>query len=171
MQGLLRSILPIAAAAGTAAALGTGAVANWLLRRQRRSVPAANPFSDEHITSTFVAALPTITRQLNLEVATTHQVEVFERTDAGAFVLLARRLREQELCAAGVVLKLKTATFVTRTRSARLPAPTVLPAPPAFSTTSAWPRVCVIDSAMSRDTVSVGPPAACGTITVIGLDG
>lgn len=68
--------------AGTAAAIGTGAVATWLLLRQRRGVPVANPFSDEHITSTFVAALPTITRQLNLEVATTHQVEVFERTDA-----------------------------------------------------------------------------------------
>jgi hypothetical protein len=68
--------------AGTAAAIGTGAVATWLLRRQQQRSPVANPFSDEHITSTFVAALPTITRQLNLEVATTHQVEVFERTDA-----------------------------------------------------------------------------------------
>ena len=28
-----------------------------------------------------MSALPTITRQLNLEVATTHQVEVFERID------------------------------------------------------------------------------------------
>lgn len=40
---------------------------------------------------------------------------------------LARRLREQDLSAGGVVLKLKTAAFVTRTRSARLPSPTVLP--------------------------------------------
>ncbi len=40
---------------------------------------------------------------------------------------LARRLREQDLSAGGVVLKLKTAGFVTRTRSARLPSPTVLP--------------------------------------------
>lgn len=40
---------------------------------------------------------------------------------------LARRLREQDLSAGGVVLKLKTAGFVTRTRSVRLPSPTVLP--------------------------------------------
>jgi DNA polymerase-4 len=40
---------------------------------------------------------------------------------------LARRLKEQELAAGGVVLKLKTADFATRTRAARLPSPTVLP--------------------------------------------
>jgi DNA polymerase-4 len=40
---------------------------------------------------------------------------------------LAQRLRENELCAGGVVLKLKTATFTIRTRAARLPSPTVLP--------------------------------------------
>jgi DNA polymerase-4 len=40
---------------------------------------------------------------------------------------LARRLKSDELAAAGVVLKLKTASFSLRTRSARLPAPTVLP--------------------------------------------
>ena len=40
---------------------------------------------------------------------------------------LAHRLKEQDLAAGGVVLKLKTAAFATRTRSARLPSPTVLP--------------------------------------------
>src|SRR5262249_8825364 len=40
---------------------------------------------------------------------------------------LARRLGENEFCAGGVVLKLKTAAFATRTRAARLPSPTVLP--------------------------------------------
>jgi DNA polymerase-4 len=40
---------------------------------------------------------------------------------------LARRLKEQDLAAVGVVLKLKTASFSIRTRAARLPAPTVLP--------------------------------------------
>ncbi len=40
---------------------------------------------------------------------------------------LARRLRENQLAAAGVVLKLKTARFSIRTRAARLPSPTVLP--------------------------------------------
>jgi len=40
---------------------------------------------------------------------------------------LARRLREKEFAAGGVVLKLKTARFATRTRAHRLPGPTVLP--------------------------------------------
>jgi DNA polymerase-4 len=40
---------------------------------------------------------------------------------------LARRLREKELAAGGIVLKLKTAGFALRTRNARLPSPTRLP--------------------------------------------
>ena len=40
---------------------------------------------------------------------------------------LARRLRENELSAGGVVLKLKTTNFAIRTRAVRLPSPTVLP--------------------------------------------
>ncbi len=40
---------------------------------------------------------------------------------------LARRLREADQAAAGVVLKLKTASFAQRTRTTRLPAPTQLP--------------------------------------------
>ena len=40
---------------------------------------------------------------------------------------LARRLREKDLAAGGVVLKLKTATFLQRTRNQRLPGPTALP--------------------------------------------
>ena len=40
---------------------------------------------------------------------------------------LARRLKEQELAAGGVVLKLKTSRFALRTRAARLSSPTVLP--------------------------------------------
>jgi DNA polymerase-4 len=40
---------------------------------------------------------------------------------------LARRLKTQDLAAAGVVLKLKTTNFASRTRAARLVAPTVLP--------------------------------------------
>jgi DNA polymerase-4 len=40
---------------------------------------------------------------------------------------LARRLKGQDLAAAGVVLKLKTTSFASRTRAARLAAPTVLP--------------------------------------------
>jgi len=40
---------------------------------------------------------------------------------------LARRLREKGFSATGVVLKLKTTAFATRTRAARLPSPTALP--------------------------------------------
>jgi len=40
---------------------------------------------------------------------------------------LARRLKKQEVSAGGVALKLKTAGFATRSRSARLSSPTVLP--------------------------------------------
>ena len=40
---------------------------------------------------------------------------------------LARRLKENELSAGGVVLKLKTTDFAIRTRAARLPGATVLP--------------------------------------------
>lgn len=40
---------------------------------------------------------------------------------------LARRLAEKDLAAAGVTLKLKTASFATRTRAARLAQPTRLP--------------------------------------------
>lgn len=40
---------------------------------------------------------------------------------------LAARLREKELAAAGVVLKLKTAGFQSRTRNVRLPEPSLLP--------------------------------------------
>jgi DNA polymerase-4 len=40
---------------------------------------------------------------------------------------LARRLRQQDLAAGGVVLKLKTSRFAQRTRAGRLSSPTVLP--------------------------------------------
>ena len=40
---------------------------------------------------------------------------------------LARRLRDKAFCAGGVVLKLKTSRFASRTRAARLAGPTVLP--------------------------------------------
>src|SRR5688572_4091144 len=49
--------------------------------------------------------------------------------------------------------------------------PSVPPAPPTFSTSTFCPRVRPIDSAMRRATVSVGPPDAAGTISVIGLFG
>ena len=44
--------------------------------------PSLDPFSEQLITQTFVSALPTLTRELNLEVATSYQVETLERTDS-----------------------------------------------------------------------------------------
>lgn len=51
------------------------------LRLSPACVAPPDPFSAQHITRTFVAALPNLTRELNLEVATSRQVEFFERRD------------------------------------------------------------------------------------------
>jgi hypothetical protein len=45
------------------------------------------------------------------------------------------------------------------------------PAPLTFSITTGWPRKPRIDSARTRPSVSVGPPAGYGTTIVIGRDG
>jgi DNA polymerase-4 len=55
------------------------------------------------------------------------QVEALERHLWRLAEKLGRRLKENDLAAAGVVLKLKTAQFSIRTRAARLPSPTTLP--------------------------------------------
>src|SRR5262249_36813194 len=49
--------------------------------------------------------------------------------------------------------------------------PGARPGPPIFSITSVWPSVRDIWSPTRRVTTSVGPPAANGTMTVIGLFG
>jgi hypothetical protein len=51
------------------------------------------------------------------------------------------------------------------------PVPTVPEAPTIFSMTTGCPRELRMWSATMRATVSVGPPAAKGTTTVIGRDG
>jgi hypothetical protein len=43
-------------------------------------------FNEENITHTFIAALPTLTRQMNLEVASSKQTEVLERSNAKRFL-------------------------------------------------------------------------------------
>ena len=73
------------------AALLLGCGCLWFQARHRRpavaatlpppTAPTLDAFSAQHITRTFVAALPNLTRELNLEVATARQVEFFERTD------------------------------------------------------------------------------------------
>ena len=47
----------------------------------------------------------------------------------------------------------------------------VPPAPTVFSTTTGWPSDFDMRSHMIRAMVSVGPPAAKGTVTVIGRCG
>jgi hypothetical protein len=43
-------------------------------------------FSEENITHTFIAALPTLTREMNLEVASSKQTEILERSQAKRFL-------------------------------------------------------------------------------------
>ena len=43
-------------------------------------------FNEENITHTFIAALPTLTREMNLEVASSKQTEVLERSNARRFL-------------------------------------------------------------------------------------
>src|SRR5215471_7212849 len=47
----------------------------------------------------------------------------------------------------------------------------LVPAPPLFSTTTCWPHILESFSASMRATISVGPPAATGTMTRTGLFG
>ncbi len=66
------------------------AAAGWFLWQHHRQrtfpvvtlpIPPPDPFSTQQITQTFIAALPTLTRELNLEVASSTQTEAFERRD------------------------------------------------------------------------------------------
>ena len=64
-------------------------VTAWLVQRWRspdhrlaRRSDGDPRFSREQITETSISALPTLTRELNLEVATSRQTETFERTES-----------------------------------------------------------------------------------------
>jgi DNA polymerase-4 len=68
----------------------------------------------------------------SISAETTFDTDLTSPTDLQAHLWrlsekLARRLKEHELAAGGVVLKLKTADFAIRTRAGRLASPTVLP--------------------------------------------
>jgi DNA polymerase-4 len=68
----------------------------------------------------------------SISAETTFDTDLTRRADLEAHLWrlsekLARRLKESEFSAGGVVLKLKTKDFAIRTRAARLPSPTVLP--------------------------------------------
>jgi DNA polymerase IV len=68
----------------------------------------------------------------SISAETTFDTDLTSLTDLQAHLWrlsekLARRLKEHELAAGGIVLKLKTTDFAIRTRAGRLPNPTVLP--------------------------------------------
>ena len=77
-------------------------------------------------------AVDTVREARSVSAETTFNMDLSEQAALEAQLWrlserLARRLREKELAAGGVVLKLKTARFASRTRHARLPGPTILP--------------------------------------------
>jgi DNA polymerase-4 len=70
------------------------------------------------------------TKSVSAETTFSADLSDLAALEAELFALcekLGRRLRSEDLAAAGVVLKLKTAAFAGRTRSQRLPGPTMLP--------------------------------------------
>lgn len=85
------SMLPLAGASSslTIAAILVIIVAGLLFATfEKKAVPKLNQlmpdnrFDEQHITHTFIAAIPTLTREMNLEVAVSKQTEVFEKTDS-----------------------------------------------------------------------------------------
>jgi DNA polymerase-4 len=70
------------------------------------------------------------TKSISAETTFDHDLTDLRELERHLFRLcekLAKRLKAQGFAAAGVVLKLKTAAFVIRTRTSRLPSPTALP--------------------------------------------
>jgi DNA polymerase-4 len=78
------------------------------------------------------AAIDTLGLARSISAETTFHADLTERADLERHLWrlterLAARLREKSFAATGVVLKLKTAGFASRTRSTRLARPSVLP--------------------------------------------
>jgi DNA polymerase-4 len=70
------------------------------------------------------------TKSISAETTFSHDLSALSDLEAELWRLcekLGRRLKSEDYAAAGVVLKLKTAAFVSRTRNQRLPTPTCLP--------------------------------------------
>ncbi len=70
------------------------------------------------------------TKSISAETTFSHDLSVLSDLEAELWRLcekLGRRLKTEDYAAAGIVLKLKTATFISRTRNQRLPTPTRLP--------------------------------------------
>jgi DNA polymerase IV len=69
-------------------------------------------------------------KSISAETTFEHDIAAREELEAVLWRLcekVARRLAENEFAAAGVTLKLRSASFATRTRAARLATPTLLP--------------------------------------------
>ncbi|MDB6024474.1 MAG: hypothetical protein JWM68_697 [Verrucomicrobiales bacterium] len=76
------SVIAVLTIIGLVAWLSRGAPDAATLRQL-----ASDPrFSAQQITETFISAIPTLTQEMNLEVASSKQTEVFERTDARCFI-------------------------------------------------------------------------------------
>ena len=70
-----------------ATALGALAILVYAARKgatpqPSEPTPPPRQFTNEDLTATFVAAIPTITRELNLETATANQIETFTQSSA-----------------------------------------------------------------------------------------
>jgi len=82
------SLMPVSLSLAAPVLLALLAIAVIMALRKSGRIPAVKDllpdprFNEENITHTFIAALPTLTRELNLEVARSKQTEVLERSHA-----------------------------------------------------------------------------------------
>src|SRR5579883_2615854 len=85
-QDISTRTVPSVVWAGGAATLAAIAVTVYALKRKKAKTntsPVIVPkFTNENITAQFVAAIPVLTPQLNLEVATATQTETFTRSSS-----------------------------------------------------------------------------------------
>jgi activator of 2-hydroxyglutaryl-CoA dehydratase len=86
------SLMPGSLTLAAPAVLALLAAAGIIVLSKSGKIPAVKDllpdprFNEENITHTFIAALPTLTREMNLEVASSKQTEVLERSDARRFL-------------------------------------------------------------------------------------
>ena len=92
---MIIKLLTIAAAFAGIAIIVIAAAITWLWYRRQpdpdRKFSLSHPpcdgrFTQQNITHTFISAIPTMTSEMNLEVATTRQTEVLERQDDQRFL-------------------------------------------------------------------------------------
>jgi hypothetical protein len=70
--------------------LGLAGAAYWFYQWHFAPEPTPkeedDPFCEQRITQTFISALPSLTRELNLEIAKTWQMELLEKSDTKRFL-------------------------------------------------------------------------------------